>query len=434
MSLAGSLRWPAVLTVAATLAPGAARSEEWFVGSNAQAGLETNDNVSLVPNSPGTVNTVSLSTTINALRRQANAATQLDVILSAIQQSGNGAADRVDGRLGVTQSVNVPRAGFNVAASLAQDFNSDVISADVTVGRGRRRTIVLSAGASYALSERLSASAQVSGSRTGYGQELTQASDFRTTGVSASLSYLLSETDTFTAQASHSGYRTLSDSNRSRTDSVNLGISHALSERASASLNLGTYRTVTSNLGLRLACPLQVSFCQAGLVPYIVVSERLTSSRDGLDYGGSLAYRIDETTALSAGAGREKYNVSLNMKFDERSNLAFVASRQQAPSATGSEVRNQILSISANHGLSPTVSVAASYAQSRSWSEAVNTGGPAGQRSLSVSLTNELTRDLALQAGYRRTLADALAGAGGARSNSFNVALTYTWSRLDGLR
>ena len=401
-------RWPAALTLAATLAPASVRADLWSLDSTVETRFESNDNTSLSPISAGTVNTLSLSTSLAAARRVENAATRLNVDLAALHPVGRGARDRVDGRLALSQSFNDPRNSVSLAATLAQDFNSDLISADVTQGRGRRRTLGLSASWSHSLSERLSTSAQGSITRAGYGRELTQATDYRNASLSAGLSYLVSEVAGATAQASHSEYRSLSGSNRSSTDSIDAGLSRTFSERLSASFNLGAYRTITSALGARLACPLQVSFCEAGLVPFIVVVESVTSSRTGLQFSSSARYQVDEITALS-----------------------FSASRQQSPSGAGAVVRSDALSLNANHSFSPTRSASMSYGQSRSSLQGATGSAQPGQKSLSLSLSQQLAPNLSLQTSYRHSAADNLAGGQRARSNSVNVALKYDWAKLE---
>jgi hypothetical protein len=395
-----------VLTLAATLAPASARAELWSLESSLQAGLETNDNVSLTVNPAGTVNTRSLSASLDAARSAENASTRLNAVLSLLQQRGPGADDRVDGRLGLTQTLNYPRNSLTLSASLAQDFNDEVISADVTVGRGQRRTASLSGGWSYSLSERLSVSAQLSASRVGYGEELTRATDYRTTGASASLSYRVSDVDTVTSKATRSDYETLSGSNRSSTDSIDFGFSRALSERTSGSFYAGVYRTTSSFLVPRIGCPLPVNLCQAGLVAWIIFPERFETLREGWQLNASLSHQFDEITGVSASLAR-----------------------QPSPSGSGSVVLSDTLSISGSRALSPTLSMSAGLAASRSSRLTPGQVQP-NQRSLSASMSKQFSPDLRLQAVYRFTTEDVRAGGISASSNSFGVALSYDWAKL----
>ena len=435
---AAARRWRcghALLSALAAIFPAAAKADLWSLTSSVQANLETNDNVNLVPQSPGTVNTLSLSTDLNASRRVENAATALTMNLASLRQQGPGSGDRLDGRLGLTQSITFPRGSLNAAATLAQDFNSDLLTADVTVGRGQRRTASLSGGGSYALTERLSASAQLSAGRAGYGSEVTRASDFRTTGASGSLNYLVSEVDTLALQAGHSGYHTLTDSNRYRTDSLSVGLSRAWSERTTISLDLGAYRTERSREASRLACPLPISFCRGGLVPLQVVRERLGSTQTGLDYNASLRTQFDETTALALGLGRQKTTLSLSRQFSERNSASVGYTRQQqVPSGSGDEVRGRSFTASASFGVAPDSNVSLNYTQSRSSQLSQGSDSGPQQSSFAASINKEFTRDLSLQAGFRRALAENLGSGTRAHANSVNIALVVTWARFEASR
>jgi hypothetical protein len=425
-------RWPVCVAVAASLGAPAVRADQWTLESSVQGGLEINDNVSLVPNPSGTAYTLSLSNTLAAARNVENASTRLDAVVSALDQRGGGATSRVDGRLAFSHALTLPRGSVSLGATAAQDFNSDVLSADVTVGRGRRRSLGLTAGGSYRPTERLSASVQGSLGSTGYGKDVTQASDYRNGSVNASASYLVSEIESVSLQASRSRYRTVSGSTRSTSDSLDLQYSRSLSERASASLSLGRYRDDTLNTVFGLACPLPVSFCSSGLVPYFVASRVVQTPRRGVDLGASLSYQVDEVSALSLSAGRRKSAGSYSLQFNERDSLVVNAARQVGPSGVGTEVSSQTVSITGAFGLTPTLNAAASLAQSRaSVDEGAGASRQPVQTALSVTLSKEFTRDASVQVGWRHTRAKELADGGNARSNSFNIAFKLTWARLE---
>ena len=432
-------RWPVCLAAAAALAAPAARADQWTLDSSVQAGLELNDNLSLVPAPGGVTRTLSLSNGLSVARNTENSTTKLDANVSALDQSGGGASNRVDGRLGLTHALNLPRGSLSLGASLAQDFNSDVISADISVGRGQRRTLGLSAAASYALSERLSGSLQGSLGRAGYGEAVTQAVDFRNDSLSASVSYLLSEIDSVALQASRTSYRTLSGSTRSNTESLDVQYTRALSERASASLSLGGYREDTARTFFVRFCPLPVSFCSSGLVASQIAPVVVESPRSGVDAGASLSYRLDEASGVSALIGRRKSSAAFNVQFNERNSLAINAARQVGPSGVGSEVRSQSFAISGAFGITPTVNGSVNLARSqasiddRTSAGATLTRQPV-QTSLSATLSKEFSRDASLQIGWRRTLAQGLADGASARANSLNIALRLTWARLDAAR
>ena len=94
-------------------------------------------------------------------------------------------------------------------------------------------------------------------------------------------------------------------------------------------------------------------------------------------------------------------------------------------------MRSDALSLNANHSFSPTLGASMSYGQSRSSLQGAAGGAQPGQKSLSLSLSQQLATNLSLQASYRRSTADNLAGGQRARSNSINVALKYDWAKLE---
>jgi hypothetical protein len=397
----------AAWALAAAAVPAPALADLWSFDSSVETRLEINDNVTLSQNPAGSVTTLALSSSSVAARRIENAATRLSVDLSLLDQRGPGSDDRVDGRLALAQTYTDALRTLALTGTLAQDFNSDLIGADVTQARGRRRTAGLSGSWSHAVSERASLSAQFSASRTGYGQSATQASDFRDASVSGGAGYQLSEVSSATVQVRHSRYRALSGASQSITDSVDMGLSRSLFERASASASVGAYRTRSTNRLLGLACPLPLSFCESGLVSYVVVERDLTRSRRGAQFSASSSWRADEIGSLT-----------------------FSVSSQQSPSGAG-VVRSDNLSVGATRPWSPTLNLALNYGHARSTQADGDADVSSGQRTLLLSLVRQLSPQLSLQAGYRRTLADRLAGGAGAASTSVYASLKYDWVRLE---
>ena len=125
--------------------PGAAQAESYSIENSSDVRVEANDNVNLQPHSPGTVKTLAVSTTVGASRRAENSATLLGATVTALQQWGRGANDRIDGRVGVTQSFNDAVNTVTASVQYTQDFNNTVQNADVTVNPGQRRTTTVSA-------------------------------------------------------------------------------------------------------------------------------------------------------------------------------------------------------------------------------------------------------------------------------------------------
>ena len=404
--------WPALGALALGLAAPGARAEQWVVENSLASRYETNDNAALAQSSPGSMNTLSLSTAWAAARRTESSATRMNAAVTSLSQWGPGAQDRVDGQLGLGQSLSDTLNSVNLGLQYLQDFNSTVGNNDVTVGRGRRRSRTLSGAWARSLTERVSVNTQLSLERTAYGQALAGATDYRNTALSGSLSYRLTEVDTLSLDASHSDYRTEADTNRSTTDQVGLGVSKVLSDRNSASLSLGLYRTQTQALRSRLVCPLADSFCDAGFVSPVVATDRVYTTGQGLQFSLSERYQFDETTDFS-----------------------FSAARQQLPSGAGLVVRSDTLRASVSHAFSPTVNGAVNYAQSRSTYLGLDASAPRpAQQNLAVWMTRQLAADLSLQLSYQFSRAHGAFAGQDARSNSVSVSVSYDWPKFDATR
>ncbi len=404
--------WFSLGALALGAAPPAALAEQWVLDNSLASRYESNDNAALAQRSAGTMNTLTLSSALAASRKAENSATRMNALVSSVRQWGPGEQDRVDGELGLEQTLADPLNSFKLGVQYLQDFNNLVDSADVAVGQGRRRTKTLSAAWSRSLSERVSANTQLTLDRTSYGQGVRAALDYRNAALSAGLSHRWTEVDTLSLDLSHANYRTETDTNRSTTDQINLGLSRVWTERSSASLSLGVYRTKTAGLRGRLVCPLEPSFCDSGFVQPVIATERAYTTGQGL-----------------------QFNLSQRYQFDERTDFSVSAARQQSPSGAGVVVRSDTLRASANHGFTPLLNGSMSYAQSRStylgFDGAV--ARPA-QQSFSVSITRQLAADLSLQAGYQFSRADGAEAGQGARSNSVSVSLQYDWPRFDAAR
>jgi hypothetical protein len=403
--------WWVLSVLALALGPSSARADRWSIDNSIESRLESNDNVSLSPSPVGTVNTLSFSTALNAARQMENEATRVNAAFALLRQQGRGGQDRVDGRLGLNQSFSDALNSVDLGLQYAQDFNNAVESADVALARGRRRTTTLSAAWSRPLSERLGASAQWSLARTGYGRAVAGASDFRNQAFSGGLSYQWTEIDSSSLQLSRSDYRTEDQTTRSITEDISLGLARAASERASVSLSVGAYRTVTTTLSPRAVCPLPIGLCQAGLVPFTLVEVGSDSAARGALFSASYRYRLDETTDVSVSAAR-----------------------RQTPSGAGAVVRNDTFSAQASRGFSPTLTGSIGYAQTRSARLDSAGGVQPRQRTFSLALSEQLAPDLSLSMNYQRSQARGSAFGGGASSNSVSVALKFDWLRFEATR
>ena len=388
-----------------------AHAERWLVEDSVNARLETNDNVSLAAVSPGTVNSLYVSGALDASRQIENAVTRLKTDVTLVRQQGAAAQDRVDGQWALTQSLIDPLNNFTVSAQYTQDFNNVISNADVTQGLGRRRTTVVSAAWTRALTERLSATTQLSADRTSYGAQLSGAVDYRDLSASTGLSYALSEIASVGVQVSRSAYRAADDRNRSDTDAVSVNASRPTGERTGGSVSLGVYRTASAVRISEVGCPLAVAFCNAGLVPFVFFDQRIDSSRRGVQFSGSYRMQIDEVTDASFGVAR-----------------------QQSPSGSGTLVRNDTLNLGLNRALSPTLSATMGYARSRSTLQDAAGAPQPGQSTFTASLTRQLATNLTAQIIVQRNQADSSSAGGAGHSNSLSISLKYDGPRLDASR
>ena len=397
--------------LAASALPLAARAELWSVENSIESRFESNDNLYLAQRDRFSVNTVNLTNTLQLARQSESAATRATLAATGLRSIGGGGVDRVDGRFGVTQTINAPLDLYSLQALYAQDFNDAVQNADVTLGRGRRRTTTLAGTWQHSFTERLRTTAQAAYVRTAYGQRLEQvAADFDDASASAGADYRLSEIDTLTARAGRSRYATRVGGSTSTTDDINLGASRVLSEQGALSLSLGYYRTTSSQKFYGAACPIEVTFCRSGLVPFQTF----------------IADRSNRSSGF-------QFDASYRHQFDERTSLVFAAARKQAPSGTGSVVTSDTLNAAVSRSFSETLSASLAYAQSRARFETEG-GGSTAQRALTVSMAKRLAEETNLVATYQRTQADLFGGVGSAQSNSISVSIRLDWPRVEASR
>lgn len=408
-----------VLLCSAVLAwlgmPSHALAESYSIESSSNVGVEANDNINLQPQSAGTVKTLSLSTSVGASRRAENSATLLNATVAALQQWGKGGNDRLDGSIGLTQSFTGELNTLTASVRYAQDFNNTVQNADVTVNPGQRRTTSVSVGWGRALTERLSANTQVTTSQTSYGQQSSAAAassnSFRNTSVSAGLSYAVTEIDTVSVQTSHSDYRSAAADTSSSTNEISVSASRVLGERSSASLQLGVYQTNSNSPRIRFACPTALVLCELGLVQLVQIRDQAKTSGTGLSYGASYRYQLGETSSFSVSLGS-----------------------QQSPSGAEGVVQNKSLSLSLGHSFSETLNGAMSFAMSRSTSQVTVLNQRSQRKTVALSLSKQLSRDVSLQSNYQWTEGNRGGGADAAQSNSIGVALKYDWPTFQASR
>ena len=385
-----------------------ARADQWSFDNSLSSRFEVNDNVSLVKNPTGTVNSLYLTTAFKAARSQENASTAINGTLSKVLQAG---ADRFDGAFALSQTLNDEVNNWSVGASFSQDFNNQVSTADVAVGRGQRRSGAINASWSRQLSERMSAGTSASLSGTAFGTTLSGATDFRDVSLSANVSYRLTEIASLTLQGSHAIFKSAGGASESVTNDFSLGLSRAISEQTSTSLSLGAFTTEQSSEGVRFVCPLPVGFCNAGLVQFIPVNVKSRTTGTGLTFTSTYSHQFDEVTGLT-----------------------FSSSSRQTPSGAGTLQRGDSLGLGLSRSLSETESASATYAYSRSRAIGAKLDGASVQQSLSFGYTRQLTPDLSLSSGYVWTQANNIGADNTARSNALSISLQYGWPRIQAAR
>jgi hypothetical protein len=385
-----------------------ARADQWSFENTLSSRFEVNDNSSLVTHPSGTVNSLFLTTAFKAARSQENAATAINGTLTKVLQPG---ADRFDGAFALSQSLSDEVNNWSAGASFTQDFNNQVATADVAVGRGQRRAGALNASWSRQLSERLSLGTSASLSGTAFGTTLSNATDFRDVTVSGSVSYRLTELSSFTVDGSHSVVKSAGGANGSVTNDFSLGLTRALSEQTSTSLSLGAFRTEQNTEGVRYACPVQVIFCEFGLVPFTPVKVTARTTGTGLTFTSTYSHQFDEITGITFSTGSK-----------------------QTPSGAGTLQRSDTLNLGFSRSLSETASTTAAYSYSRSRAIGARLNGASVQQSLSFGYSRQLTPDLSFSSGYVWTQANTVGADNTARSNAVSITLQYGWPKIQAAR
>ena len=294
-----------MLSLACALSCESSRAELWTVDQRMESHVETNDNYSLTSNPGARVNTLSVTGAFSASRQSEASGTHVDASLTRYLLRGVTGRDHLEGDLDLSQSWSYDVDTFQIGANYQQDttFNTVKNSAEVSLGRGQRRTRSVFGSWVHQFDERWSGTTQLTDSRVGYARALL-AVPYENTSGSASIQYRLDETLSFNGTADHSDYRALDGSNRASTDDFNLGLARALSETLSGSVSLGRYRTRSVAERPVLVCPLQVIYCQGGVVDYVVAQVAGRSIEQGLQYSTSAHWQIDESSALSFNASR----------------------------------------------------------------------------------------------------------------------------------
>lgn len=391
------------------LAPMAVRAEQWVLENTLASRYEVNDNAPLSVTTPSTMNTLSVSSNLQASRRSENASTGVRAIVSAVEERGLGSNDRIDGQWGVTQTFEAPLYSLDLSANYLQDINNQVENSDVLVGRSRRRSSQLGARLSRQLTPRLSLSGQGSFDRVRLGAQ--GSNDYRNGSLGGSVSYRQDELGSWSLNLSEARYRTEAGTYEAITDQLSIGWSHQFSERSSVSASVGGYRSrIEGQRSLRV-CAGAPSFCVDNPGFYITITEPAEETRRGL-----------------------QFNLSSRLQLDEASEASFNTAREQSPSGAGVVARRDTLTASLTRSLSPRTHGALAYARTQAVYSAFGGDVSRTDESLSLSVNHRLADELSLQAGVTRRRARGSLMGGSAHANSVGVSLSYDWPRLDASR
>lgn len=408
----------ALVGLASTTAP--AHAASWTLDRSLECRLQADDNPNLSPRPGAVANTLSLTGALVSALQTPSQSLRVDAAATAWWTGSGTAQDRVEGRLGVLHTWRLETQEWRLGFQAQQDTiyptaatttnaatASSAADADLGLGRGQRRSLVVNTQYSHAFSERMSAQLQAQLGTTQYGSDLPGATNYRSSEASAALSWRASERNTLSIQLgkSHFNTRPLSSST-ANTVTITLGASRALSEASSITLSLGGYRSLREASQNITLCPLPAEFCSLGLVTPVLVQLRGTRRDSGLQYSASYTMQALETTAVRV-----------------------AAERQQAPSGAGVVLRSDRLQATVEHAWSERTGLDASYLHTRSAYTGL-AGSPRPQlQLLQAALARRLDEGLNLRAGWQWTRSGEAASRQSARANQVYVTL-----RLDGRR
>ena len=243
---------------------------------------------------------------LNLARSMEASSTRLDVSLD-LPATGSQAGRNVLGRLALGQTVATTLDTFNAQLDVTADDNRDEQRSAAEELIGRRRRTATSGNASWQrqFDERASVQASLSAGRTGFGSGAATAEAFREAQWATSASYRWDELLRLSLQVSRSRFRLDSGDSASTSDNLSLSASRALSEISSVSASIGGYRSRRTTTLRGFACPLPVSFCQAGVVARVPVVQEVQTPSSGTQYQLSYQHSLGERTALSLSASRQ---------------------------------------------------------------------------------------------------------------------------------
>lgn len=387
------------------------QAAEWVAEPSIQLRGEYNDNIRLTTADTDSTWAATLEPSLRLARRTEVWELGANARLRGTRYTGERQLDTVDRFLDARLQRRFERGSLDASAGFSRDTTLQTESLDLDTGlvtnKVDRTSRNLRLAGRSMLSERSFLEASLSWRDVEYGSNAGgNLLDYDYWTPSLTLSHQLSAKTQLFGVLSHSRleYDTASEF-ESKTDSLQIGASHAFTETWSLSGSVGGRRTRTSSL-VPVAVPrpgFEIFF------PFI--------------YDVELEPRSGRTTGLV-------YNLNLDREL-ERGDVRLSATRSVTPSSTGTETDTTSLSLEFGHRFTAQVSgrLAASYLQSESVG-GTETLADAKRYRLSPSLSWRLDRDLVLKSGYHYTRIKRDVTDRDADSHAVYVSLGYSWPRM----
>ncbi|KPF49493.1 hypothetical protein D621_14805 [beta proteobacterium AAP51] len=341
-----------VLLAAAACLPAGAAAQGWTAQRGTEALLRHDSNPGLASTAPAALTTLQWALRASLARRADSAETgaEAELVLSQGRSERPAADDTTGlGRLALRQRLALERQVWQGDLSYRRERPLDGLATAGEVALGRAEQSVVAGGLSwsYALDERLSAEVSAGLTDTRLSTPLstsnspalnpsanTPARSFAVATASTALRYAWTETTSLSASLQQTRQRLQDSDTRIQIDSLRLGATHALSERASLNLAVAQSRTGQDFTLRGLVCPLPVQFCRSGIVPFQVSETRLTRRREQLQYSAGGNLRWDPATTLAASATRALTPGPLGVNREDRWSLGLERSWSEALSAS----------------------------------------------------------------------------------------------------
>jgi len=391
----------ALCTVVSLSTPATAHAQAWNWQGGARATLEHNSNQALtVANSPALL-TARLTATGRAGRQApiGRSEGEAELVFDASRQAGRGDGS-VLGRVTLNHQIEALRdsGSARIGHRRNRPIENARTASEAAFGTGEQDVTELALSWSHAFSERLSAELDTGRSRTRVSAP-SAGQGYALANGSAGLRFRFSEITTLTGSLGRTRQRLDGNGLLIDIDTLRLGGSMTASETLSFRLD-AAHSATTQVFTLRaLVCPLPASFCQGGLVPFVLAEQVARSRRSQTQYNVSGQWRWSETSTFAARASRaltagvqgvsledsHGLDVAHDAGPDTSVSLAWQQSRSTLAGQPGASAgRLQSLALVANHRLGERLSLLGQL-QHRRYSRGTLDTGASGTV-LSISL------------------------------------------------